>query len=91
MWPLFYTVVALLYLWVGSSSTKYVVRLRHDALRAALLSVTFPAHLVVYPTSYVWYCLEQRELPARLLTATFWLMPVAVFWAAWDGFFVSDN
>lgn len=68
---------------------KHVIRIAPDAIRIPLLCLVWPPHFALY--------IAHAALPARwgghpdpsrLACREFYALPVALFWAAWDGLFV---
>lgn len=71
---------------------KHVVRIAPDWMRIPLLCLVWPLHFARY---VLHAALPERwgghPNPERLLCADFYTLPVAMFWAAWDGDFVPDS
>lgn len=66
-----------------------IARIRCDAIRLPLLCVAFPLNLLHHVlTAAVPARWGGHPNKARLLQVDFYKLPVALFWAAWDGAFV---
>ncbi len=70
---------------------KHVIRIGPPLLRIPLLCLVWPPHFVLY---IMHAALPARwgghPNPERLLCLGFYAIPVALFWAAWDGLFVPS-
>lgn len=71
---------------------KHIIRIGPDALRIPLLCLWFPLYVAIYILCAAMpVCMGGHPNKGRLLALDFYGMPIALFWAAWDGDFVPTE
>lgn len=70
---------------------KYISRIHFDLPRCLLLLLLFPIEWLLYILlAFMPVVVGGHPNKYRLLESDFYLAPWGLFWAAWDGYFVSD-